>query len=126
MERGHDVSRGLLGLAESENRWGPDRLAPLTDALMHASDDRALVLGLGLILAALEDATHPGMWRSPGSHRDTAAYFSQLQTWGHTLSEIEQQLVDASETAETQRPAARTADTADAAEREEAAVSTAA
>ena len=71
-------------------------------------------------------ACHPGMWRSPGSHRDTAAYFRQLQAWGHTLSEIEQQLVDACETAEAQRPAARTADTADAAERDEAAVSTAA
>jgi ParB family transcriptional regulator, chromosome partitioning protein len=126
MERGHDVSRGLLGLAESENRWGADRVAPLTDALMHASDDRALVLGLGLILAAFEDATHPDMWRSPGSHSDTAAYFSQLQTWGHALCEMEQQIVDACETAEAQRAAALTADNADAAEREEPAVSTAA
>jgi ParB family transcriptional regulator, chromosome partitioning protein len=126
MERGHNVSRGLLGLAESESRWGPDRVAPLTDALMHGSDDRALVLGLGLILAAFEDATYPDMWRSPGSHSGTAAYFSQLQTWGHTLSEIEQQLVDACEKAETLRAAALTAGNAGAAEREEPAVSTAA
>jgi hypothetical protein len=71
-------------------------------------------------------ACHPGMWRSPSSHRDTAVYFRQLQTWGHTLCEIEQQLVDACETAEAQRPAARTGDTADAAERDKPAVSTAA
>jgi hypothetical protein len=39
---------------------GPDRVALLTDALMHASDDRALVLGLGLILAAHEAAPTEG------------------------------------------------------------------
>jgi hypothetical protein len=39
---------------------GPDRIAPLTDGLMHASDDRALVLGLGLILAAHEAALAEG------------------------------------------------------------------
>ncbi len=64
------------------------------------------MLGLGLILAACEDGTHPGMWRSPGSHAATAAYFAQLAAWGHALSEIEQQITDACELAETQQPEA--------------------
>ncbi len=126
MERGHQVSRALLGLAESENRWGADRVAPLTDALMHASDDRVLVLGLGLILAACEDATYPDMWRSPASHGDAAAYFQQLQTWGHTLSEIEQQLVDACEHGSTEQADGGAAGNADPGQRNEPGTGTAA
>jgi ParB family chromosome partitioning protein len=52
-----------------------------------ASDTKARVIALGLVLAGYEDATHTGSWRrvDPG----TARYLGFLTTCGYVLSDVE-------------------------------------
>jgi ParB family chromosome partitioning protein len=60
----------------------------LTGLLDGASDNRALVVALGLVLAAYEDASSTDTWRRP-SPAD-ARYLMFLVTNGYTPSEVEQ------------------------------------
>jgi ParB family chromosome partitioning protein len=81
-ERGHALAATLLGLTEAS---GPrDALAGLADK---ATEPRAQLVSLALVLAAVEDSTGPHSWRSPSDtvHR----YFTFLAANGYTLSEVE-------------------------------------
>ena len=97
MERGHKEARPLLGLPASDVAYGPAALDDLLDMLHKATDDRVVVIALGLVLAAYEDATYKEMWRNPASQTGMAHYFKLLEEWGYGLSEIEQLVVDAVE-----------------------------
>ena len=41
-----------------------------------------------MVLAAYEDSTHRGNWRT--ADRATQQYLAQLRAWGYPLSEVEQ------------------------------------
>lgn len=99
MTRGHGLACDLLSL--DGGGTGRDQLA---GALERASDSRAQVIALGIVLAAQEAGTSeqtwqqcapdrnsgagsrfPGWWREPAA----SAYLRALVGWGYTLSPIE-------------------------------------
>jgi ParB family chromosome partitioning protein len=84
LERGHTLAHELYGLGEAPAYGEPDRLAAMLDG---ASTDRALMVALGVVLAAQEQAISRNTWRSTSPV--TARYLRYLQTNGYTLSDIE-------------------------------------
>jgi ParB family chromosome partitioning protein len=87
------MPRVLLGLPRAENQWGPDRVTAVVELVGRASDSRALVIALGLVLGAYEGSTGVHVWRSPASHSDIARYFEVLARWGYQMSDIERSVV---------------------------------
>jgi hypothetical protein len=85
----HDFARELLGLEAPTARW---QRTPGSDALINtlsnASDVRAQVITLALVLSAFEATLGVHTWRN--SNASAARYFTQIATWGYELSEIEQ------------------------------------
>jgi ParB family transcriptional regulator, chromosome partitioning protein len=84
MQRGqHRFARELLDIDDDVNA--------LTAALNDASDARAQMITLALVLGAYEAELDVHEWR----HRNAYAvrYLSQLATWGYELSEIEQSVI---------------------------------
>jgi ParB family chromosome partitioning protein len=65
----------------------------LTGLLDGASDNRALVVALGIVLAAYEDAWTTDTWRRPSA--GDARYLMFLMTNGYTPSEVEQLILGA-------------------------------
>jgi ParB family chromosome partitioning protein len=82
----HDLARELLRIETS--------IAEAV-SVARASDARALVITLGLVLSATEIEAGVNVWRSPAQHSHIARYFKALVGWGYTLSEIEQAVADA-------------------------------
>jgi ParB family transcriptional regulator, chromosome partitioning protein len=113
MEKGHKAARPLLGLPESDVPYGQASVADLMDMLDKSTDDRVLLIALGLVLAAYEDATYADMWKNPTSHTDAADYFKLLVSWGYGLSEIEQLIVTACEERAAQLAEAAAAEATD-------------
>ena len=82
-ERGQGLAATMLGLTEASNPRAS--LAALADK---ATEPRAQVISLALVLAAVEDSTGPHSWRSPC---DTVRrYLTFLAANGYTLSDVEQ------------------------------------
>jgi ParB family chromosome partitioning protein len=81
---GHQLAAELLGCAPFTGYGRNPAVAALITA---ASDTKAQVIALGLVLAGYEDATHTGSWRrvDPG----TARYLGFLTTCGYVLSDVE-------------------------------------
>jgi ParB family chromosome partitioning protein len=81
LEFGQPLSATLLGVG------GParDTLPPLTTT---ASDARAQVISLGIVLAAIEAATNESLWRH--STATVRRYLAFLAANGYPLSEVEQ------------------------------------
>jgi ParB family chromosome partitioning protein len=77
----HAVALELLGY---EYKWGTK--SPLTTLIQHNPAKTGTVL-LAVALGALEGDTSKNTWRSPDA--DDVAYFTALQGWGYTLSEVE-------------------------------------
>ncbi|SFO39553.1 chromosome partitioning protein, ParB family [Pseudonocardia ammonioxydans] len=93
METGNALACELLGL-EVPAGWGyyNGQPNPLAEAARAASGARATMLSLAMVLAAYEDGTHRGNWRS--ADRATQQYLAQLRAWGYPLSEVEQLALD--------------------------------
>lgn len=77
----YTVALELLGF---EYKWGA--ASPLATLIEHNPAKTGMVL-VAVALAAMEGATSKNTWRSPNS--DDVAYFTALQGWGYTLSDVE-------------------------------------
>jgi ParB family transcriptional regulator, chromosome partitioning protein len=80
---GNHLAAELLGCERS----GYGRNSALTALVDRASEPRAQVLGLAVVLAGYEDATHTGSWR----HVDPATrrYLTYLADCGYVLADVE-------------------------------------
>jgi ParB family chromosome partitioning protein len=80
---GNDLAADLLGV----DRAVYGRSPALAALIAPASEARALVLALGVVLAGYEDATHTGSWRTvnPATRR----YLTFLADCGYTLADVE-------------------------------------
>ncbi len=85
-ESGHRLGRDLLSIGTSTGRG---EQPSVTEG---ASEARAQVLTLGMILAAYEDSTDVHTWRNPRAA--ITAYFTFLAANGYTLSDVETLLTD--------------------------------
>lgn len=83
----HKLGTELLGI--DGEAYDAERLGALEDLFAKASDTRAQVIALTLVLAAQESSTGVQTWRNPTSHGDTALYLSALAGWGYGPSAIE-------------------------------------
>ena len=77
----HAVALELLGY---EYKWGTK--SPLTTLIERNPAKTSTVL-LAVALGALEGDTSKNTWRNPDA--DDVAYFTAIQGWGYTLSEVE-------------------------------------
>jgi ParB family chromosome partitioning protein len=77
----HALAAELLGY---EYKWGSTN--PLA-ALIAQNPAKTSTVLVAVALAALEEDTSKNTWRSPGT--GDVAYFTALQGWGYTLSEVE-------------------------------------
>jgi ParB family chromosome partitioning protein len=83
MERSHPLATTLLGL---DQRMGQRDV--IATATAGATDARALVIALALVLGDIEESTGPHTWRNPS---DTVRrYFAFLAENGYALSDVEQ------------------------------------
>jgi ParB family chromosome partitioning protein len=90
LDRGNTVALYLMGLNENLNgrRVSGDDIVAL---LGTATDARATVVALAVVLAALEAETGVHTWRNPteGARR----YLQALAEWGYSLSDIERVVI---------------------------------
>lgn len=84
-EKGHALAIEWLGVEPETGYYPTGR--PLADLIAKATPGRAQQIALVLALAAREAGTGTHTWRQTGSERD---YLTALETWGYTLSEVEQ------------------------------------
>ncbi len=82
MERTPELVASLLGLDPSNDRHA------VTNAAQAATDGRAQIIGLAVVLAAIEDSTDNHTWRRPDDA--FARYFAFLVANGYALSDVEQ------------------------------------
>jgi ParB family chromosome partitioning protein len=87
-----ETARDLLGIEVTDTGWGAERRS-IGKAIADASDDRAQVIALGIVLGAVEETIDVRTWRRPSP--EAARHLSQLQTWGYGPSEIEQTVIAA-------------------------------
>ena len=80
---GNALAHQLLGLDPS-GYFEADKLA----ALIEQTPAKALHVALAIALGACESVTSKQTWRSPSL--TDADYFTQLATWGYSLSDVEQ------------------------------------
>ena len=83
-ERSQPLAPTLLGIDPSPST----RLAVIDVAEHAGSDGRAAVVALGVVLAAIEDATGPHTWANPSDTNQR--YLAFLAANGYVLSEVEQ------------------------------------
>ena len=87
LDHGHRLAVELFGLAGGDGRaWRAD-IEALTKALDRASDARAQVITLGLMLASIEARTDTHTWRKVDP--TVVAYLAFLTEQGYPLSEVE-------------------------------------
>ncbi len=88
MEDGHTTACELLGVDVEAGAYGSrSGRAPLAQLLTTASDRRAQVVSLGIILAAQEAATSTNSWRH--LQPDTTRYLTFLAEQGYPLADVE-------------------------------------
>jgi ParB family chromosome partitioning protein len=85
---GNALAHTLLSVTR-EGYWAADRLA----VLVEQSPARTQHVTLAIVLAGIEASTSKNTWRYPDSTKSD--YFTQLASWGYSLSEVEQIVVDA-------------------------------
>ena len=81
MAKANSLAATLLGADDRHSRQSVAALAA------QASDQRAQVIALGVVLGAIEAATGVHSWRNPGEA--TQRYFAFLATCGYVLSDVE-------------------------------------
>jgi ParB family chromosome partitioning protein len=113
-QSGHTLARTTLGLpAVKPNGYGAfvGGQSAITSAIDAASPARAQLIGLVVVLAAIEARTGTHTWRNPC---DTIArYLRALAAWGYNLAEIEQSAIDRYDDATTTAPDTDQDDTGD-------------
>ncbi|GAA4442578.1 ParB/RepB/Spo0J family partition protein [Phytohabitans houttuyneae] len=83
---GNQLAHELLGLADQAPKFGRHSAA-MVEVVGKASDSRAQMIALGLILAAYEEGTDRNCWRAG---RDSIArYLRYLEANGYELSTVE-------------------------------------
>jgi ParB family chromosome partitioning protein len=82
MERAHDLAATLLGGDASHPRQA------ITNLCASATDARAQVIALAMVLGAVEDSTDVHTWRNPTDV--IKRYFTFLAANGYSLCEVEQ------------------------------------
>ena len=96
MEKHHAFARELLGVETPAARWqrptGPDEL---TATLSRATDNRAQVIALTLVLSSYEADLDVHTWRNPTGN--ARRYLTQIAAWGYELSDIEQSVTGQAE-----------------------------
>jgi ParB family chromosome partitioning protein len=95
LERGHPLGRDMLGADNAATGWNA-AARQLGDLLAKASPARAQMVGLGLALAAYEDATGVHSWRNPDPA--TRRYLAYLVANGYTPSDVERLVLDTEDT----------------------------
>lgn len=95
-ERGNTLARELLGVPYEQPAWNlprdPDdetRRLALETMVGAASEARAQVILLGIVLGAVESQCDERVWQHPRD--ESIRYLRALQEWGYPLSEIEEQ-----------------------------------
>jgi ParB family chromosome partitioning protein len=83
-QKGHDLAATWLGVATPS---GLDDRRAITDLIERSTQARAQHIALVLVLGALEGRTGTHTWRHNGSEAD---YLGALESWGYSLSEVEQ------------------------------------
>ncbi|QUC01875.1 MULTISPECIES: ParB/RepB/Spo0J family partition protein [Cellulosimicrobium] len=84
-ERGHTLASEWLGIKTETSPYPTGR--GLADLIAKATPSRAQHIALVLALAAREAETGVQTWRREGAEQ---TYLSALETWGYTLSDVEQ------------------------------------
>lgn len=88
------MAHQLLGAeVPAGTSWGP--ATAIAGQLRTASDQRAAVITLAMIVGCYEDAASTETWRTPKAYPSTARYFTALASWGYELAETEQAVIDA-------------------------------
>ena len=89
---GNRFACALLGLREP--KYGQRN--PIASKAKRATADQALIMNVGIMLAAFEVAYDPkhkvNTWRYPT--REDKLYFAILKDWGYTLSKVERLVLD--------------------------------
>ncbi len=95
---GNQLAYELLGIERTKRLHG-GRGEDIAGVLATATEGRALLITLGLVLAAYEEATGRHSWRNvdPG----TAHYLTLIQAQGYELADVEQRARGASEPEQT-------------------------
>lgn len=90
VQKGNAVAAFILGV---EGVKRSDYYAPNPfDGWTAQHPTKALHATLAVVIGGYEEATNKDTWRNPG--QDDAAYFTRLASWGYTLSEVEQIVLD--------------------------------
>jgi ParB family chromosome partitioning protein len=89
---GHTRACDLLGLKVPESKVGFALPNVVLAAVAGASDQRAQVIALAMVLGGYESAITDQTWRGPNEH--IQRYFQALAKWGYPLSPIEQSVAD--------------------------------
>jgi ParB family chromosome partitioning protein len=113
-QSGHTLARTTLGLAAAKpNGYGAfvGGGSAITSAIDAASPARAQLIGLVVVLAAIEARTGTHTWRNPSG--TIARYLRALAAWGYNLAEIEQSAIDRYDAAATTAPDIDQDDTGD-------------
>lgn len=92
MEKQHAFAREWLGIEAPVSRWARSEPDALITALGNATDARAQVITLALVLGAFETTLGVHTWRNPNAA--VRRYLAQIAAWGYELSEIEQSVID--------------------------------
>lgn len=92
----HALATGILGLPEPEQHMYGETSAVL-NAITGATDARAQVIALAIVLCAYESATDVQTWRKPTAQWATR-YFTLLKDLGYGLADVEQLVLAAQET----------------------------
>ncbi len=99
---GNTLAHVLLGI-ERGGYWDGDKL----NELVEHSPAKAQHITLAVVLGGIEDSTSKNTWRYPEASK--ALYLQQLAAWGYGLSEVEQIVVNASDS-EVAEPIEETVD----------------
>ncbi|HWU45751.1 MAG TPA: ParB/RepB/Spo0J family partition protein [Humibacter sp.] len=83
---GNELAHQLLGIERGS--YYDDKLA----AHVEQSPTKAQHVSLAVVLGGIESATSKSTWRYPEATK--ADYLAQLATWGYSLSEVEQIVID--------------------------------
>jgi ParB family chromosome partitioning protein len=93
MDRRHPMGCELLGAEQTPARWmRKAKGETLIDILAKASESRAQVIALGLVLGAHENTLSVDTWRRP--QFTAGRYLAKITEWGYGPSEIEQTVID--------------------------------
>ena len=108
LQKGNAIAADLLGVTgvERSDYYAPNPF----DGWAAKHPTKPLHAALAVVIGGYEEATNKDTWRNPT--RDAAVYFTRLATWGYTLSDVEQIVIDAAARREQERVEAQAAATA--------------